>query len=70
MLFSVKSKTLVTGLFMLVSGELMATTNPFSISFETEKKNIEGETTQVLKVNISSRSIEEAKYQQIGRAHV
>ncbi len=63
MSFSIKGKILLTGIFMLVSGELMATTNPFSITLETEKKNIEGEITQVLKVNISSRSIEEAKYQ-------
>ena len=63
MSFSIRGKILITGIFMLVSGELMATTNPFSITLETEKKNIEGEITQVLKVNVSSRSIEEAKYQ-------
>jgi hypothetical protein len=65
MLFSIKHKIPVIGLVMLMSWGVAASTNPFSINIETEKKNIEGEITQVLKVNISSRSIEETKYQLI-----
>ena len=65
MLYSIKCKILVMGIVMLISGGLAAASNPFSVTLETEKKNIEGETTQVLKVSISSRSIEEAKYQLI-----
>ena len=65
MLYSIKTKILVIGMVMLVSGGLSAASNPFSVTLETEKKNIEGEITQVLKVSISSRNIEEAKYQLI-----
>ncbi|MCX6111945.1 MAG: hypothetical protein NTY22_01490 [Proteobacteria bacterium] len=65
MLFSIKYRILVIGMVMLISGGLAAASNPFSVTLETEKKDIEGETAQVLKINISSRSIEEAKYQLI-----
>jgi len=65
MLYSIKARILVIGMVMLVSGGLSAASNPFSVTLETEKKSIEGETTQVLKVSINSRSIEEAKYQLI-----
>ena len=65
MLYSIRSKILVIGMVMLISGGLAAASNPFSVTLETEKKNIEGEITQVLKVSINSRSIEEAKYQLI-----
>ena len=63
MLYSIKRKIPVIGMVMLISWGVAASTNPFNINIETEKKSIEGEITQVLKVNISSRSIEETKYQ-------
>lgn len=63
MLYSINKSFFLIALALFFSINLSATTNPFSVNFESQKKEVDGHLTQFIKISISSRSIEEAKYQ-------
>ncbi|MEI6092062.1 MAG: hypothetical protein WCQ47_00085 [bacterium] len=63
MLFLINKRNFLLTLSVFFCLNLKAVTNPFSVNFESQKKELDGHMTQFIKVSISSRSIEEAKYQ-------
>lgn len=63
MLSLINKRFLLSTIALVFCVNLNATTNPFSVNFESQKKEVDGHLTQFIKISISSRSIEEAKYQ-------